>query len=196
MRLHVCGRTAAATSNIGETRKMTSTATTIEIPGYRAGTWNDRHRAQRGRLQHPPPHDQQGEGQVRALRRDLRDRREPARLDRDRVGRGRLDHDERAEPRRAPAHRRLLRGRVAPDDRLRLDRRARRGRRLQGRRRPHDPRHHQARDLRLRLRRLRRRPLRQLQGRRHREDRHQPRGLRPHATTRRSRRAACCSATR
>ena len=36
------------------------------------------------------------------------------------------------------------------------------------------------RHVRLRLRRLRRRPLRQLQGRRHGEDRHQPRGLRPH----------------
>ena len=72
-----------------------------------------RHRPQRGRLQHPPPDDQQGEGQVRAIRRDLRDRREPPRLERDGVRRGRLDHHERAEPRRAPAHRRLLRGRDA-----------------------------------------------------------------------------------
>ena len=38
MRLHVCGRMGRTDIEHGEPH-MTSTATTIEIPGYRAGTW-------------------------------------------------------------------------------------------------------------------------------------------------------------
>lgn len=39
MRLHVCGSDPAHHIEHGEERTMTSTATTIEIPGYRVGTW-------------------------------------------------------------------------------------------------------------------------------------------------------------
>ncbi len=41
MCLHMCGRTAAPKAILGDRHRMTNTtATTIEIPGYRAGTWN------------------------------------------------------------------------------------------------------------------------------------------------------------
>ena len=149
-------------------------------PRLQGGHLDHRPHPQRGRLQHPSPHDQQGEGRLRELRRHLRDGREPARVEGHREGGRRLHQHQEPRPRRAPAHRRLLPRRGAPDDRLRVDRRAPRGRRVPRRRRPDDQGRDQAGHLRVRLRRLRPGPVRQLQGRRDREDQDQPRGLRPH----------------
>ena len=145
MRLHTCGRTTAPTIEPWRhTPHDDTTATTIEIPGYRAGTWTI-----------DPTHSEVGfsirhlmiskvKGKFERFDATFVTAENP--LDSTVTASAEVASITTNEPNRdaPPAHRRLLRRRDPPDDRLRLDRRARREGRLQGRRQPHHPRHHQA----------------------------------------------------
>ena len=81
MRLHTCGRPTGRSDITLEKPQDDEHCHDDRDPRLPRRHVEGRHRPQRGRLQHPPHDDQQGEGQVRAIRRDLRDRREPPRLD-------------------------------------------------------------------------------------------------------------------
>ena len=144
---------------------MTDTASTITVPGYRAGTWvlDPAHSEVGFSVRHMMISKVRGAFNIKSATLVAPENPLEATVEAT-VDVTSLDTKDEGRDGHLRSGR-LLRRRELPDDRVPLDRRTRRGRGLPCRRRPHDPRHHEACHLRLRLRRLRRRPVGQLQGR-------------------------------